>query len=40
MPALFKHRAGGDKYVYGYHHHPLYDAGNPRVEVEITAGEP
>lgn len=35
VDALFP---AGDKYVYGYHHHPLYDADNPRVEVEITAG--
>lgn len=42
VDALFKHREGGDKYVYGYHHHPLYDPGNPRVEVVITAagGQP
>ena len=29
----------GDKWVYGYHHHPLYDALNPRVEVVITLDE-
>lgn len=33
VDALFP---GGDKYVYGYHHHPLYDAVNPRVEIEVT----
>ena len=38
VDALFRHREGGDKYVYGYHHFPLYDAANPRVVVEITGG--
>ena len=36
VDALFKHRAGGDKYVYGYHHYPQYDREQPRVEVVIT----
>ena len=36
VDALFKHREGGDKYVYGYHHHPLYDPVRPRVEVAIS----
>ena len=26
----------GDRWVYGYHHHPLHDPANPRVEVVIT----
>lgn len=34
VDALFP---GGDKFVYGYHHYPLYDAANPRVLVEVTA---
>ena len=33
VDALFP---SGDKYVYGYHHHPLYDPQNPRVEVVIS----
>lgn len=28
----------GDKHVYGYHHHPLYDPADPRVVVEIAQG--
>lgn len=28
----------GDRWVYGYHHHPLYDAENPRAVVTITWG--
>lgn len=35
VDALFKHRAGGDKYVFGYHHHPLYSDA-PHVLVEIS----
>ena len=27
----------GDKYVYGYHHFPQYDAAAPRVEIEVIA---
>ena len=27
---------GGDKFVFGYHHHPLYDKQQPRVLVEIS----
>lgn|GEM_PF-5599684 len=26
----------GDRWVYGYHHFPLYDAAHPRVEVAVT----
>lgn len=26
----------GDKFVFGYHHFPQYDAQNPRVEVEVS----
>lgn len=37
VDALFKHRAGGDKYVYGYHHFPQYDGRDPRVVVEVQA---
>ncbi len=34
VDALFP---GGDKHVYGYHHHPLYDPADPRVVVEVVA---
>ena len=34
VDALFP---GGDKYVYGYHHHPLYSDA-PHVLVEISGG--
>ncbi|MFC4639821.1 RusA family crossover junction endodeoxyribonuclease [Deinococcus hohokamensis] len=37
VDALFEHRAGGDKYVYGYHHFPQYDPKHPCVVVEVTA---
>lgn len=30
----------GDKHVYGYHHHPLYDPADPRVVVEIAQDAP
>ncbi|MHA0041525.1 RusA family crossover junction endodeoxyribonuclease [Deinococcus sp. PEB2-63] len=33
VDALFP---GGDKFVFGYHHFPQYDAQNPRVEVEVS----
>ncbi|MFB9995138.1 RusA family crossover junction endodeoxyribonuclease [Deinococcus oregonensis] len=35
VDALFP---AGDKYVYGYHHFPQYDAKNPRVELSISQG--
>lgn len=34
VDALFP---GGDKYVYGYHHHPLY-SDEPHVLVEVSGG--
>ncbi|KQR22903.1 hypothetical protein [Deinococcus sp. Leaf326] len=34
VDALFP---GGDKYVYGYHHHPLYSDA-PHVLVEVSGG--
>lgn len=35
VDALFP---GGDKYVYGYHHHPLYSDA-PHVLVEVSGGK-